>query len=163
MTDVYKNPWFKVIKEGQYHYIEEKNANQGAVILPMVDEQILLVEVYRPAHKKAFLEAPRGYGKADENSLTTALRELGEETGYLAGPEDLDYLGSVRPNSAILTSCIDIYLACLSSAQQTQAPDDEVQCLHYFPMEQIPHLLTTGDIQDGFTLSALALYWAQDF
>lgn len=163
MTEVYKNPWFKVIKKDEYHYIEEKNSDNGAVILPVVGEQILLVQVYRPAHQRSFLEAPRGYGHAGESSLATALRELGEETGYLAQPEDLSCLGSTRPNSAILTSCIDVYLARLSPAQQQQVPDDEVERLHYFSIAQIPRLMVSGEIQDGFTMAAMALYWAHGF
>lgn len=133
------------------------------MILPLVDEQILLVEVYRPAHQRSFLEAPRGYGHAGESSLATAVRELGEETGYIARPEDLSCLGSTRPNSAILRSCIDIYLARLRPAQQQQATDDEVERLHYFSIAQIPRLMVSGEIQDGFTMAAMALYWAHGF
>jgi len=163
MTEVYKNPWFKVIKKDEYHYIEEKNSDNGAVILPVVDEQILLVQVFRPAHGRFFLELPRGYGQPGESSLDAALRELSEETGYLARPEDLSCLGSTRPNSAILTSCIDIYLARLSPEQQVWNPEDEVEELHYYSIAQIPRLMAYGEIQDGFTMAAMALYWAHGF
>ena len=163
MLEVYKNPWFKVIKQGQYHFIEEENADNGAVVLPFIADNLLLIEVYRPAHQSYFLEAPRGYGKGSEDSLMTALRELEEETGYLAPVDAFKRLGSVRPNTAILTSCIDVYMVRLDKAMQIsgQPSNKETHHLRYFPINEISQMLTAGSIQDGFTISALALYWAQ--
>lgn len=45
---------------------------------------------------RAEWELPGGMRDADESARTAASRELREETGILASPEDLDYVGAAR-------------------------------------------------------------------
>lgn len=46
-----------------------------------------------------------------ETRLQCARRELAEETGYQVAATQLERLGRIRPNSAILASRVDLYLA----------------------------------------------------
>ena len=128
MNTLYENPWFRVVAEDGYHWLVEDNARNGAAVLAIVDGSFaLLVKVKRPAQQhRSALEIPRGYGKSGETSLQCACRELLEETGYRARPEQLKRLGRYQPNSAILASTVDLYLAELHSNDLVAGHDSEV-------------------------------------
>lgn len=164
MSTVYENPWFKVIRENGFHWVEENGASNGAAVLAVIDgHSALMVQVQRPAQgERVMLEVPRGYGEPGETSQACACRELQEETGYRAAAEQLTLLGRYRPNSAILASSVDIYLAELSSADLVSAPDNEAIAVTTVPMSTLPALLHDGALDDGFTLAALAYYYARD-
>lgn len=160
MKTQYANPWFKVVQDGRFHYVVEENASNGAAVLALIDDQeFLLLRMRRAAHAGVQLEIPRGYGEPGETSLACARRELAEETGFLVSESQLSLLGQLKPNSAILASSIDLYLARITSQDQTQQRDDEADALMQLSLSELQHLLRQGEIQDSFTLAALAHYF----
>jgi ADP-ribose pyrophosphatase len=160
MKTVYSNPWFKVIKDKKYHYIKENGSNNGAVILAINGDNFIFVKVKRAAHSLELIEAPRGYGEVGETSEGCALREFHEETGYKIKLQNITKLGEVRPNSAILTSSITVFLASVSDDQNISTHDSEISELIYIPVKDIHKAISEGLITDGFTLSALAMFWS---
>jgi ADP-ribose pyrophosphatase len=161
MKTVYKNPWFKVTKNGQFHYVEENGANNGAVIIVIEDKSFVFVKIHRPAHAVDLIEFPRGYANNDESSQECALRELLEETGYLIDSVNIEKLGIIKPNSAILTSSVNIFLANVSKENKVQEHDSEVIEVIRIPINEIKEKILSGSITDGFSLSALALFWCK--
>lgn len=160
MTTVYENPWFSVVKEGAYHYIKEKGSGQGAVVLVRSDKGFVFVAVDRPAQGKVLVEAPRGYAEEGESARQCAARELEEETGFRVDPASLVELGRVRPNSAILASSVSVFFVDVAAAAPLSSPDSEIEGLVVIPEGEIHSALCAGRVSDGFTLSALALYWS---
>lgn len=161
MKTEYKNPWFKVVKDGKFHFIKESGSDNGAVILALIDEQFIFVEVERPAHNLISLEAPRGYGDQGESSESCAIRELYEETGFLLAIKDLERIGLIRPNTAILSSSIPVYLIESDQASRRRLPDPEITKVVRISKEDIHKEVESGKITDGITLSALSLFWAK--
>lgn len=161
MKTEYKNPWFKVVKEGRFHFIKESGSDNGAVILALIDEKFVFVEVERPAHNLISLEAPRGYGDVGESSESCAIRELYEETGFLLPIDDLEMIGLVRPNTAILSSSIPVYLIESNQVTTRNETDPEICNVVYIPKKDIQKEVSSGKITDGITLSALSLFWAK--
>lgn len=156
---VYKNNWFSVAKEDNWHYLIEKNSNNGAVILILEDNKnFILVKNYRKAIDKIVIELPRGYGEDNETSLDTALRESLEETGYRINKRNITKLGSVNPNSAILSSEIDIYFANVSKEDKIKDSDSEVIDIVKINKTNIKQLILNGEIKDSFSLTAICLY-----
>jgi len=156
---VYKNNWFSVAKEDNWHYLIEKNSNNAAVILILEDNKnFILVKNYRKAIDKIVIELPRGYGEENETSLNTALRESLEETGYKINKENITKLGSVNPNSAILSSEIDIYFAKVSQRDKIKDSDSEVIDIVKINKNSIKKLILNGEIKDSFSLTAISLY-----
>ncbi len=161
---VYKNPWFNVIKDDNWHYIVEKNSNNGAVILILKDnKKFILVKNYRKAIDSIVTELPRGYGENGEDSLATAIRESFEETGYLIPQQNLKKIGSINPNSAILSSCVDIYLANVTLSDLKKGHDNEVIEVIEIDKNKIMNTISDGLIKDAFSLSAISLYIAQNY
>ncbi len=161
MKTQYANPWFKVVQDGRFHYVVEENASNGAAILALIDgTEFLLLRIKRAAHDGLQLEIPRGYGEPGETSRACARRELAEETGLLINESQLSLLGKLKPNSAILASSIDLYLARVNSQDQISQRDDEADSLQRVSLTELQQLLRQGEIQDGFTLAALAHYFS---
>lgn len=159
MKNVYENKWFKIVQEGNYFYLDENNQN-GAIILPIINNHFIFVKVYRIAHKTTLIEAPRGNGETGETGALTAARELFEETGYHFQSSDMKLLGHVHPNSSILSSKTPVFLAEAKEAKVTGKIDTEISSVIHIKKTAIFEEIRMGRINDGMTLSALALYWA---
>lgn len=159
---VYENPWFRVVKDGQFHIVEENTGGEGAAVLPLVGDDILLLEMKRPSQgRELTLEIPRGFGEAGEVALTCAQRELKEETGYDLPLEAFSPLGHVRPNTGIMSSRIALFVARIAPDTPHAEPDQEAAGRRLLPLTQLNAALSSGMIEDGFTLSALALFLAR--
>ena len=162
MIEQYSNPWFSVIKDGVFHYVIEPSSKNGAVVLVETHDSYIFVIIPRIAHgNEEQIEAPRGYGQDEQSSLETAMRELYEETGYLVGSSQLEKLGTVKPNSAILASEVDVYLAQVNEGQRVKGCDSEVNGIISVAKSDIRGMIARGEITDSFTLSAFALLWSK--
>ncbi len=91
--------------------IREYFRHPGAVvIIPLFnDGKVLLEKQFRYPLNKVFIEFPAGKIDSGEDSLSTAKRELFEETGYSANK--WKYLSSIHNAIAYSDERIDIYLA----------------------------------------------------
>ena len=74
-------------KKGKWEYVSRARGIKAAVILAAEDGYVLLVEQYRVPLGASCIELPAGLigdHDASEDALTSAARELEEETGYRA-------------------------------------------------------------------------------
>lgn len=158
---VYENNWFEVLNRDGFFWVHEPRAMNGAVILPVLpDGSMVLVEVFRPAQGEVCLELPRGYGDDGEDSIDCAVRELREETNFVASRNDCRILGNVRPNSAILSARVDVVQVNVSGDVGQGRSGDEVSLVRIVDQPQFAELIASGAIADGFTLAAYALFSA---
>lgn len=159
-TTVYQNPWFQVQKDGRYHYVTETNSDQAAVILPILAGRIGLLEMRRPAQlHELTLEIPRGGAVVGETGIECAIRELEEETGIVAASDQIKVIGAVRPNTAILASRIQVYVALLPNGTvPTVSRDDEAVGFRWVALSDVNNLICDGMLEDGFSLSALSIF-----
>lgn len=155
---VYENPWFRVIRDGAMHYVANTASPAGAAILPLQGGDIVLLEMLRAAQGgEATLEIPRGYAEAGETALQCARRELREETGYDLPPGAFRLLGHVRPDTGILTARVAVFEARIDPEARPGPHDDEAHAIRRVRLADLPRLIVAGEVEDGFTLSALAL------
>ena len=158
----YENPWFRVTREGRYYFVEEPKAHNAAAVLIRsavpgpTHGKFILVEQVRPASGGRCLEIVRGYGEAGEGSAICARREALEETGYELDRVSLRHLGSVRPNSAILATPIDLYYG--EAIGRSGRLDQEIDRCVVLDKTELESAVATGEILDGFTLSAYLLW-----
>lgn len=79
-------------RTGKWEYVSRARGIKAAVILAVEDDHVLLVEQYRVPLGTSCIELPAGLigdHDAGEDALTSAARELEEETGYRAGKLDI--------------------------------------------------------------------------
>ena len=98
---------------------ELKEGLSGVAILPVLPSgRIALIVNYRHATRSWELELPRGGVELQETVEEAALRELKEETGLVAS--SLHFLGQVAPDNGVLSSVMPIFLAKISSQEESQ-------------------------------------------
>ena len=159
MNIVYSNPWFCVIQDGKYHYIEEPQSKNSAAVLVMHQNgSFVFVEVFRHPLGKTMLEIPRGYAEPGEDSFRCAMREVLEETGYQVLHDDMNRIGFLTPNSGILSSCVDVYLGKVGDSERVSLPDKEVKRVVFLSEQELKVCILDGVITDAFTLGAFSLY-----
>src|SRR5215475_759009 len=73
----------------------------GVAVLPILDDQMLLIRHFRHATRKWHYEIPRGFVDSDESAEQAAARELLEEIGAVA--EDLSHLGGMYTDTGQLS------------------------------------------------------------
>ena len=153
----YSNPWFRVVKDGRYYYIEETGEQSGAAVLPIWGDNVVLLQMNRVSQGCETFEIPRGYAESGETTAQCATRELLEETGLFLDPTAMELLGFVRPNTGLLRSRIPMFLARISAETPQVSRDAEATNIILVPLTQLDEKLRSGLVEDSFTLSALAM------
>ena len=138
--------------------VREYITHPGAVVvLAYLDNgQLLFERQFRYPLGRVFLELPAGKIDAGEDILTTARRELREETGYVA--EEWRYLGVMHPCIGYSDERIEIFAA------RGLRRDGEVQLDHNEFLDVIEldpaglrQSILSGQITDAKTITALYL------
>ncbi|MBT9129778.1 MAG: Methanol dehydrogenase activator [candidate division WS2 bacterium] len=138
-----------VKKEGQ----EIVNLNSAVAIIPEWENQVLLIKHYRPSIGKCLLELPAGWTEKGESEEETALRELKEETGFLA--QELEFMLSFFPSPGYTSEKLSVFIARnLKKVGETT----EIEELVFIPQTQIRNLIQNKSIVDGKTLIGLMYY-----
>ena len=78
------------VRRGHWEYAERPGIAGIVLIVPVFEDQLVLVEQYRPPARTNVIELPAGLagdlpGQEDEELEMAAARELEEETGFRAG------------------------------------------------------------------------------
>jgi ADP-ribose pyrophosphatase len=135
--------------------------HSGAVlVVPILDDGSLVVErQYRYPLSKVMLEFPAGKIDPGESTLTCAVRELAEETGYTA----TEWARAGLLNNAIAYSNegIEIWFArgLTRGAQVLDA--GEFLDVHTATFDELMAMSQRGEITDAKTL--IALLWLQNW
>lgn len=134
----------------------------GVVIVPVRDDSILLLNVYRHSIGRHVWELPRGFLEPDEAPVAAALRELEEETGLVCPPEKLIDLGLFYPEPGILRAQVALFAATDCRADGI-IRDDEIGigARTWFAQARVREMLRDGDISEGSSSVALYRYYAR--
>jgi ADP-ribose pyrophosphatase len=166
---VFETPWIKVRHDdvitpagnpGQYGVVEFKNRAVGVV--PILDDgRIVMVRQTRYAiGNQSSLELPEGGAPVGEDWQDTALRELQEETGYIAGNIE-SLLTNFYLSNSVTNECGALFIArqLTMGTQELEETEDIQVELHTF--DNLLTMIQRGDISDSLTIMAL-LYIAAD-
>lgn len=129
-----------------------------AQILPVTNEQeIVLVRQYRHGVGEILLELPAGAFNPDEESPeAAAIRELREETGYVA--EKITPLAILHDNPSKATHKVHLFVAenAIKVGQQQLDITEEIDVV-LVPLEAIREKITNGEICVSGTVAAIFL------
>lgn len=129
----------------------------AVVILPLVDDDhVCLVRQWRHAVQETLLELPAGTLEPPEDPLTTAQRELAEETGYTAA--DWTALLTFYPSPGLLTERMFLFAARQLSPGIARPELDENLEPVIVSLNEALELVDCGQIMDAKTLVGL-LWW----
>lgn len=120
-------------------------------------QEIVFVRQYRHGVREILLELPGGScNTPTEDSLTTATRELEEETGYIA--ERMVRLATLYDNPVKDTNTIHLFMAENARPTGTQQLDatEEIEIV-LVPVEEVLQRISTGEICVCGTITALFL------
>jgi len=132
-----------------------RNLVTGVAILPICEGKIGLLKVYRHAVQSDSWEIPRGFIEEGESDLTSALRELEEETGLACDRDQIKSLGLITPDAGVLAARVHIYAALHCIRIRPYAPREfghREFCL--FSSMALDELINRSEIQDPCTLIA---------
>ena len=136
----------------------------AAAMVPMASpSEVVLIKQYRHAIREFIWEIPAGTLDPDESPLNCAQRELVEETGYSSN--DWHQLGTITPLPGYSDERIHIFLAADLKKAEQNLDDDEVLNVHQIRIADTLQMISTGEINDGKTVSGLflALNWLKIF
>lgn len=141
---------------GNYLRVVESDGNPGVAMLAVCDNQIALVLTYRYALASWEWAVPRGFaipGDTGKNADRSARAELAEELGE--EPDDLIPIGTVAPNSGLLSSRVQLFLARYATTISKPKDRKEVGEVMWISTKALHDKIASGEITDAFTLSAV--------
>ncbi|MBU1292882.1 NUDIX hydrolase [Patescibacteria group bacterium] len=106
LFDVYQ--WQQELYDGSKTTFEKLHRNDSAVVIPVLEDGMLLLAEDEQPGRLPVLTFPGGQGEEGEHPEELARRELLEETGYTAG--ELALWRAIQPSSKI-DWAIYIYIA----------------------------------------------------
>ncbi len=138
-----------------------KNPNACAVV-PMDDEgNVIMVRQYRQSAGKVLLEIPAGKIDEGENPDKCAVRELQEETGYIAG--NIEKVVDMRVSPGFSTEIIYIYKAYNLTQGETNFDEDEFIETEKIPLEDMYQRVIKGEIEDGKTICGILAVYSEKY
>ncbi|WP_378955553.1 NUDIX hydrolase [Pelosinus sp. sgz500959] len=140
-------------KEASREFIRHPGA---IAVVPITnDGKIVLVRQYRYPTGKIMLEIPAG--KLDKGELPDdcVLRELEEETGYVA--QRIRKLSSIYTTPGFTDEVIHLYLADQLTLAKQCPDEDEFLDVEVYTKEEIKDMIAKGIINDGKSMLALLL------
>jgi ADP-ribose pyrophosphatase len=162
--EVYRNQWLRLRedkilrsngKEGIYSVVEKDDC---AIILPIQDGKVWLVEQFRYTIQERALELPQGGWEMEiDNPEELARGELREETGLHA--EEMVYLGILWIAYGFCRQKQHVFLAT-GLTMKERDPDEEEHDLiiHSKPLDEFEQMMLDGRIRDASTLATWGLY-----
>lgn len=141
-------------RRGKWEYVSRARGIKAAVILAVEDGHVLLVEQYRVPLGANCLELPAGLiGDHDdgEDALTSAARELEEETGYRA--DTLEIIGEFFSSPGMISESFTLVRASgLCKVGEGGGVDGEDIVVHRVALSDLPDFVqakrTEGCVAD---------------
>ncbi len=131
----------------------------GAVVVPIVDDgSVMMVKQLRYPLGKHILELPAGKLDKGEDPAHAALRELEEETGWIA--DKLEKLTSIYTTPGFCDEELHIFLATglhESPHGHIREEGEQTMTLHSIPLREVVKMVYSGELKDSKTIVGLLL------
>ena len=132
-----------------------KHPGAVAVVPITEDGKIVLVRQYRYPIGKSMLEVPAGKLDKGEHPDECALRELEEETGYVA--HHIEKMNSIYTTPGFADEVIHLYKADHLKLSKQCLDEDEFLDVEVYTKEEVKAMIVDGTINDAKSMLALLL------
>jgi len=159
IEEVHSNPWFTVslARDGEQNWYRVNRPDSAMVIGRTHDDQILFLHGTRDTTgAECFYEFPCGTVEEGEAPSEAAARETMEETGYAISNVAAAGLSVEAPG--ISSSVCHVFTADVVQTGEAQLESGEYWKTVLVSASDVPGLVSSGQIVDAGTLSALALH-----
>ena len=158
---VYENHWIRLHEDrlerpdgspGLYAWVEKP---PGALIVPLDDDKVWLVEQYRHPVGRRFWDFPQGAWETtpDAPAEELARGELAEETGLRA--RGMERLGTLYYAYGLLDQRFDVWLATgLEPGAPAREPTEQDLRCRRFSAAELEAMIRSGEIADAATIAA---------
>ncbi len=138
----------------EYRYLAGRGS---ASVLAFTDQnQVVLTQQYRHPLRRTIFDLPAGGINADETPQAAALRELAEETGYIAG--FITKLGHFCPLPGRTNHTCHIFLARQLSRGTTNLDEHEIVTVVLKDWEEVVNMVLSNEAVDGSLNYAVLRY-----
>ena len=127
--------------------------NAVCVVARPTPQQVILIRQYRHATGRELMEVPAGGLHKGEDPKLAAIRELEEETGYLAA-NVIDH-GGFWMTPGFTTEFMHVFEATQLRKTEIRPDDDEVIEVDIVSNEDVFRLIDEGRIQDAKSIASL--------
>lgn len=141
------------LDNGSITHREMIEHNGGVAIVPVINDNVILIRQFRISIDQEIVELPAGRIEIDESPEVTAKRELEEEIGYTSNKLVLatSYYSSV----GFTNEKMYIYLAFdLHKTPSLSDWDEKIKTLE-IPLDEIETKLSNNEFEDSKTLIGL--------
>lgn len=160
-SEVYNNPWIRLTHrevlnpkggKGIYGVVHFKNKAIG--IVP-VDEDgyTYLVGQYRYTLNEYSWEIPEGGGPFDEDPILAAMRELKEETGFVA--EHWKMIGRIHTSNSVTDEEGFLFLATGLKPGESEPEETEELVVKRILLTEAVEMVMNGEITDSLSIAGL--------
>lgn len=165
-SEVVFSNWITVVRdrlrgpggnELDYHYLD--SAGSASVLAFTDDGHVVLTRQYRHPLRRVLYDLPAGGIKPGEHPEEAALRELAEETGYVAG--EIEPLGRFNPLPGTLNHTCNVFLARDLRPGPTNLDENEVIDVVHVPWQAVVDMVLAGEAVDGSLVYAVLRYLAR--
>ena len=133
-----------------------RHCKASSVLAINEKNEIIIEEQFRYPYDTTLIEFPAGKCDKDEDPKDTALRELAEETGYIAN--NIELLGLFYPTCAYSDEVIYLYLATDLKEGKQHLDKDETLSFSWIKLNEFIKMIQEDKVRDGKTLATMIYY-----
>ena len=157
----YTTPWFDIIAKtirggagiGSEPYYTVRSKDYVTILAFTCSGEAVLVRQYRPAVEDFTLELPSGHVEPDETASSAIIRELQEETGYVA--RNVELLGCLVPDTGRLENRLWCYFAD-GVAPGKRRHEEDIQ-VELCPKQKLLEFIGSGKLSHALDLAVIVL------
>jgi ADP-ribose pyrophosphatase len=128
----------------------------AACVLPVRDDNVILIKQFRYPLSNNIIEIPAGIIEGDEDPYSAARRELKEETGYVSS--NMKKIISFHSSPGFTNEKLHLFIARdIIQGEQELDTDEDIELLEISLNKSID-MIIKGDIVDAKTIIALYTY-----
>ncbi|MEV6676222.1 NUDIX hydrolase [Streptomyces erythrochromogenes] len=158
---IHRDQWWMLLQDpvlfpdgrpGRYLRMVSPQLAPAVAVLPMLGDQVVLIEHFRHATRAWHWEIPRGGGTEGLGGEENAAKEVEEELGVPA--RELISLGTLHPDTRILASEVELYAARIDAVGEL-AVGEGIRRARTVGFAEAEQLAESGRVSDSFTIAAL--------